>query len=116
MEELYDKLLCSPVAGNFRYGTSGFRDLAETLLPIVPRVALVTALRCVFVNDKETASLACGIMVTASHNPIQDNGLKIVDVTGSMLPIEWEAICTNIVNAKSRDELQGAVNSAVPGL
>ena len=31
-------------------------------------------------------------MITASHNPVQDNGIKIVDPDGGMLAIEWEKV------------------------
>ena len=38
-------------------------------------------------------------MVTASHNPKQDNGLKIFDRDGSMLEASWEKLAEDIVNA-----------------
>lgn len=31
-----------------------------------------------------------GVMITASHNPAKDNGVKIVDPMGEMLAAEWE--------------------------
>ena len=31
-------------------------------------------------------------MVTASHNPIEDNGVKMVDVDGGMLAQSWEKV------------------------
>jgi phosphoacetylglucosamine mutase len=46
-----------------------------------------------------------GIMVTASHNPIEDNGLKMVDFNGEMLPIEWEKIAEDIANANDLQEV-----------
>lgn len=39
-----------------------------------------------------------GICVTASHNPMCDNGVKIVDPDGGMLASEWESIATDFVN------------------
>lgn len=41
---------------------------------------------------------AIGIMITASHNPGHDNGLKLVDPSGEMLESSWEKIATDLVN------------------
>lgn len=35
---------------------------------------------------------ATGLVVTASHNPEQDNGVKLVDPSGYMLQQTWEVI------------------------
>jgi len=37
-------------------------------------------------------------MVTASHNPERDNGTKLVEPMGEMLPVEWEAHATALAN------------------
>ena len=33
-----------------------------------------------------------GIVITASHNPAADNGVKLVDPSGEMLDPDWEVI------------------------
>ena len=33
---------------------------------------------------------ATGLVVTASHNPVVDNGVKLVEPTGYMLDQSWE--------------------------
>lgn len=35
---------------------------------------------------------AVGVMVTASHNPVADNGVKIIDPDGGMLARSWEQV------------------------
>ena len=33
-----------------------------------------------------------GVMITASHNGIEDNGVKMIDADGGMLAREWEKV------------------------
>uniref|UniRef100_A0A914HJ97 Phosphoacetylglucosamine mutase n=1 Tax=Globodera rostochiensis TaxID=31243 RepID=A0A914HJ97_GLORO len=83
----------------FVYGTSGFRDNALLLGPVVRRTAFYAAIRA------RMLAKAVGIMITASHNPIFDNGIKLVDPNGRMLPMDCETELTNIVNA-TEDEFE----------
>jgi phosphoacetylglucosamine mutase len=39
-----------------------------------------------------------GIMITASHNPMKDNGIKIMDIDGGMLRMSLEKYFNLIVN------------------
>lgn len=39
-------------------------------------------------------------MITASHNPAEDNGVKLVDPMGEMLAMDWEAYATTLANAR----------------
>ncbi|KAI1166915.1 phosphoglucomutase/phosphomannomutase domain-containing protein [Nemania serpens] len=84
----------------YKYGTAGFRMRADLLEGVTFRVGLIAALRSRKLNGQ-----AIGIMVTASHNPAVDNGVKIVDPLGDMLEQEWEAYATDLVNAPSHEEL-----------
>lgn len=55
---------------------------------------------------------AIGLMITASHNPEEDNGVKMVDPAGEMLEASWEIIATNIANVKD-SELTAALQQLV---
>ena len=99
MENILKASLSVPIANRFiSYGTAGFRTLATDLPMVFFRAGLVALLRA-----HETKKFI-GIMVTASHNQIHDNGLKMVDFNGEMLPLSWEKKAENFANAASLEE------------
>jgi len=55
-------------------------------------------------------------MVTASHNPVQDNGLKMVDPSGGMLEQAWEAHAADVANAAVDDVSDALAAVAGPDL
>ncbi|KAH7274443.1 Phosphoacetylglucosamine Mutase [Fusarium solani] len=91
-----------PIVPNhtYKYGTAGFRMKADLLDGVAFRVGLLSGLRSRKLNGQ-----AIGVMITASHNPAVDNGVKIVDPMGEMLEQEWEAYATRLVNCPSDQEL-----------
>ena len=76
------------------YGTAGFRARAETLESTFYRMGMLAVLR-----SRARGGLASGLMVTASHNPEPDNGIKLVDTDGGMLHQSWEGFATRLANA-----------------
>ncbi|CAI4229445.1 unnamed protein product [Auanema sp. JU1783] len=88
----------------FDYGTAGFRMVANLLPFAVFRIGYVAGLRSRVLNK------CIGIMITASHNPEIDNGVKIVDPMGEMLSSDWEKIATELVNAKD-DQLPTTIRA-----
>ncbi|KIY50454.1 Phosphoacetylglucosamine mutase [Fistulina hepatica ATCC 64428] len=81
---------------HFQYGTAGFRTLGTNLDSVLFRAGVLASLRS-RVFDGQTI----GVMVTASHNPEADNGVKLVDPRGEMLEASWEAHATMLSNASN---------------
>ncbi|XP_054258516.1 phosphoacetylglucosamine mutase [Macrosteles quadrilineatus] len=79
---------------DIEYGTAGFRTKAEDLKHVMFRMGLLAVIR------SRVKSAAIGVMITASHNPESDNGVKLVDPHGEMLQQEWEVIATELANAE----------------
>lgn len=81
------------------YGTAGFRDVATSLGSIVMHSGILAALR-----SRHQQSAAVGLIITASHNPSRDNGIKIIDVNGEMLSIDWEKFASNLANCHEAEK------------
>ncbi|KAG1784005.1 phosphoacetylglucosamine mutase [Suillus placidus] len=92
----------------FQYGTAGFRTLGKTLDSVLFRVGVLAALR-----SKKLDGKTIGVMVTASHNPEPDNGVKLVDPRGEMLESSWEAHATALANAPNSVAFVAAVDELV---
>ncbi|NXS39040.1 AGM1 mutase, partial [Balaeniceps rex] len=93
----YSALHPKPAGLTLQYGTAGFRTKAEQLDHVMFRMGLLAVLR-----SKATVS-TIGIMVTASHNPEEDNGVKLVDPLGEMLHPSWEEYATQLANAEEQE-------------
>uniref|UniRef100_A0A803L5U1 Phosphoacetylglucosamine mutase n=1 Tax=Chenopodium quinoa TaxID=63459 RepID=A0A803L5U1_CHEQI len=82
-----------PKGVKLSYGTAGFRTDATLLRSTLYRVGILAALRSL-----KTQSLI-GLMITASHNKVSDNGVKIADPNGGMLSQNWEPFADSLANA-----------------
>lgn len=76
---------------------------AESLDKIVYRVGILAVLR-----SKKKGCQATGVMITASHNPECDNGVKVIDPHGEMLEHSWEKLATQLANTND-DQLEASI-------
>ncbi|KAG6862359.1 hypothetical protein C0995_011799 [Termitomyces sp. Mi166 len=92
----------------FSYGTAGFRTLGSTLDSVLFRVGVLAGLR-----SKKLDGQTVGVMITASHNPEEDNGVKIVDSRGEMLESSWEVYATTLSNAPNTEDFIEALDALI---
>ncbi|XP_060528456.1 phosphoacetylglucosamine mutase [Cylas formicarius] len=100
--EMYPKT----VKTDIQYGTAGFRTRATDLAYVMYRMGLLAVLRARY------KKAVVGVMITASHNPEPDNGVKLVDPHGEMLEQSWEKLATRIANVAD-SKLQDALNDII---
>jgi len=63
-------------------------------------MGMLVALRSIHLK-----SAAVGLMITASHNPQDDNGIKLIDPLGEMLESSWEVYATQLANAPNNQDV-----------
>lgn len=82
---------------HYSYGTAGFRYLATEMCPIVLRVGLAAAV----------LSIHCqvGVMITASHNTAEYNGVKLAGADGGMIDSAFEELVVYVVNERNLEKL-----------
>ncbi|KAI8817374.1 uncharacterized protein EV422DRAFT_541563 [Fimicolochytrium jonesii] len=92
----------------YTYGTAGFRTKANVLDSVIFTVGLLAVLR----SQKHDGKYI-GAMITASHNPAEDNGVKLVEPRGEMLAQSWEGYATELANAATAEELARILEDVV---
>ena len=118
-EAFFREAMASPAAAEteresrrrLSYGTAGFRREGSTLVGVAFRCGMLAAVRSIALQGRAT-----GLVVTASHNPVQDNGVKLVDGDGGMLHMSWEKHAEALVSAQNAVELEQVVLRIVSSL
>lgn len=80
---------------------------ADNLDSVMFRMGVLATLR-----SRKQGGSVIGVMITASHNPEPDNGVKLIDPKGEMLEASWEKIATDLVNVTDQ-ELEGEVGKII---
>lgn len=94
-DDMYER----SVGIKYLYGTAGFRMNASLMPPVVYRVSMLAAA----LSSSKYGGQAMGIMLTASHNPVADNGVKLVGPDGGMLSMEFEKVAEALAHTPSHD-------------
>ena len=83
-----------------KYGTSGFRNDSNQIIKYSEKIG-EALIHLMIVSKKLNRFL--GIIVTASHNPEKDNGIKIVNEKGEMITkLEEEYLEYYVNNSKNQ--------------
>lgn len=78
----------------YKYGTAGFRYHNSIIKDIAIKIGESIAMLC----SKKQSNY--GLMITASHNHHEDNGVKIINSLGEMINKEDETFIENYVNSR----------------
>lgn len=82
-----------------QYGTAGFRYDSNIIIKQISKRIIYVVEHLCYENKWDNM----GLMITASHNPVNDNGIKLVSPTGEMLEEKYESSIVTIINLNEKD-------------
>lgn len=94
-----------PMGFEPEYGTAGFRYNADKLDGIVFRCGVLMGIHSLL-KEKNN-----GIMITASHNPESDNGVKLIGQNGEMIGDRWKTRMNELMKCKTFDMFKTYIQS-----
>ncbi|KAL5966023.1 Phosphoacetylglucosamine mutase [Taenia solium] len=109
LTNLFNEHPLSPESRNLSYGTPGYRGKAHLLQGIAARIGAFACLRSI-----QQCGKAVGVMITASHNPPEDNGLKLIDTDGGMFSPDLEPSVVEFARLRG-DEVEGFLRNYFSG-
>lgn len=83
---------------NAYYGTAGYRLATDDLNNVLCRASIMA-----YIRSSTFAGKYIGLYITASHNPIEYNGIKFIDFNGDMFDESWEKSSDELVNCNDED-------------
>ncbi|KAM7536444.1 hypothetical protein Aperf_G00000084144 [Anoplocephala perfoliata] len=96
IQSIFDEYALPPESRKLSYGTAGYRCRSDLLFGVAARIGVYACLYSIHQGGK-----AVGVMITASHNPPKDNGLKLIDADGGMLSPDLEPSIIEFVRTSS---------------
>lgn len=84
----------------YSYGTSGFRFHQSVMFQIADLIGQGIGICILLANRDPMKQKHYGMIVTASHNPSTDNGIKLINDSGMMISSSAECLLEQIVNQK----------------
>lgn len=96
-KRVLNKNLVQPKSAAY-YGTAGYRLATDDLNNVLCRASIIA-----YVRSATFAGKYIGLYITASHNPVEYNGIKFIDFNGNMLEEAWETGSDELVNCADKD-------------
>ena len=100
--------MAQQVSGQSKSSSACPKNRADVLDSVLFTIGILAVLR-----SKALKGKYIGGMITASHNPYMDNGLKLVEPMGEMLVSSWEKHATLLANSQNAAEIKANIETII---